>query len=343
MTVLVRSASLRGFRAVVAELGGDAERLLCAAGLPVAALDTDDLLIDDAALSLVLECAAEALHCPDFGLRLAARQDLGILGPLALAIQNSATFEDALALGATYLAVHTPTIELGAVADPYRVPGVLGLRFRLVAEVPLRRQAVDLTIGGLHRAIWDLAGGPYGLISVELPYPAPGSLAAHEAFFGAPVRFGARAGIEPLAMLRVPQSLRTQPIAGGNDTLRNLAIAVLDEQVPGRPSDLAPRVRTVVRRTLGTPAFGMETVAEVIHLHPRTMQRRLASESTTFAAIVDETRREQARRYLVDTPDLPLSRIAGLLGLSEQAALTRCCKRWWSTTPTQVRRGALDG
>ncbi|SLJ82338.1 DNA-binding domain-containing protein [Mycobacteroides abscessus subsp. abscessus] len=51
-------------------------------------------------------------------------------------------------------------------------------------------------------------------------------------------------------------------------------------------------------------------------------------------------RRQQARRYLTTTT-MPLAQVASLLGLAEQATLTRCCRRWWGRTPTQVRRAGL--
>ena len=58
----IRSAGLRGFRAAVAELGGDAEAFARTAGLPVAALDADDLLVEDIAMAATLEVAANALQ-----------------------------------------------------------------------------------------------------------------------------------------------------------------------------------------------------------------------------------------------------------------------------------------
>src|SRR5690606_19255564 len=58
---VIRSAGLRGFRATVAELGGDAEAFAQATGIPVAALDTDDLLVPDQAVAAVLELAAHRL------------------------------------------------------------------------------------------------------------------------------------------------------------------------------------------------------------------------------------------------------------------------------------------
>jgi AraC-like DNA-binding protein len=78
-------------------------------------------------------------------------------------------------------------------------------------------------------------------------------------------------------------------------------------------------------------------VARVLDLHPRTLQRRLAEEGTTFGAVLDETRRSAALRWLTTT-DVPLGQIAGLVGLSESSALTRCARRWWGAPPRDVRR-----
>jgi hypothetical protein len=102
----IRSAGLRGFAGLVAEHGGDAEAMARRARLPVQALHDDELLVEDVALARVLELAAAELDLPDLGLRLAERQDLAMLGPLAVAIQNSPTLGDALACSARYLFVH---------------------------------------------------------------------------------------------------------------------------------------------------------------------------------------------------------------------------------------------
>jgi hypothetical protein len=54
----------------VTSLGCDAEVYTRRAGLPFAALDTDELLIDSSTLATVLEIAAADLRCPDLGLRV---------------------------------------------------------------------------------------------------------------------------------------------------------------------------------------------------------------------------------------------------------------------------------
>ncbi|MFD0489149.1 AraC family transcriptional regulator [Saccharopolyspora spinosporotrichia] len=332
---MIRSAGLRGFRATVAELGGRAEDHARAAGLPVAALDVDDLLVPDHVLAEVLEIAAAELGCPDLGLRVAARQDLGMLGPLALAIQNSPSVGDALECTSRYLFVHARSLSLVLEDDPHGARGVAALRYGLPPGAPIAVQATDLALGFLHRAIEFLVSGPYGLRTVELPH-TPRSLRAHEEFFGVPVRTGSSA-----PMLRLPRSLAARPLTGSDERVRQLALGFLAEQAPGEATLLAPRVRAVVAQSLGTASPEIGVVAGLVNMHPRTMQRRLARERTSFARILDDVRREAARRYLTTT-DMPMSQVTGLLGLSEQSALSRCCRRWWGSTPSAVRRNGAE-
>ncbi|MFE3023262.1 AraC family transcriptional regulator [Nocardia tengchongensis] len=331
---VIRSAGLRGFRATVAELGGDAEEMATACGLPVAALDTDDLLVPDQAVAAVLELAAHRLDCPDLGLRMARRQDLDMLGPLALAIRNATSLAAVLECTSRYLFVHARSLSLTMEADPYGDRGVIALRYGANAPgLPTPVQGTDLGLAFVHRTIQRLVEDRYGLRSVELPYRPVAPIRTYEEFFGAPVRIE-----RPAALLRGPATLGDRTLAGGDENLHRLAMAFLAEQSGDAAAAVAPRVRTTLQKLLGTAAPEIEVVARLLTIHPRTLQRRLTAEGTTFAAILDEVRRDEARRYLTTT-DMPMSQVASLLGLSEQSVFTRCCQRWWGATPTAVRRG----
>ncbi|MGW4247569.1 AraC family transcriptional regulator [Nocardia sp. NPDC004722] len=333
---VIRSAGLRGFRATVAELGGDAEELMTLCGLPIAALDTDDLLVPDQAVGAVLELAAHRLDCPDLGLRMAHRQDLDMLGPLALAIRNATSLAGVLDCTSRYLFVHARSLSLTMEPDPYGDRGVIALRYGVTAPgLPTPVQGTDLGLAFVHRTIQRLTEDRYGLRSVELPYRPPAPIQAYEEFFGATVRIE-----RPAAVLRGPSSLAHRTLTGGDENLHRLAMAFLAQQSGGAASATAPRVRTTLQKLLGTAAPEIDAVARLLTLHPRTLQRRLADEGTTFAAILDEVRRAEARRYLTTT-DMPMSQVASLIGLSEQSVFTRCCQRWWGATPTAVRRGKV--
>jgi AraC-like DNA-binding protein len=331
---LVRSAALQEFQRTVEELGGDADRFARRAGLPVAALDTDELLVEAAAMAAVLEIAAAALDCADLGLRVASAQSLSMLGALAVAIQHSPSVADALECTSRYLFVHARDLSVSLVDDPDGVRGVRGLRYTFGAGVRPLPQATDMTVLFVHRAVTFLVGGPYGLRSVDLPHSPAAPRARYEEAFGAPVRFG-----RPSALLRVPASLLAQPLRGGDETLRGLALAFLARQPPDPGPAVAARVRGVLAQSLGTGPVELADVARALAVHPRTLQRGLAAEGESYAAVLDGVRRARARSYLTTT-DMPLSQVSDLLGFAEQAVLSRCTRRWWGATPTAVRREA---
>ena len=96
------------------------------------------------------------------------------------------------------------------------------------------------------------------------------------------------------------------------------------------------QVRHAIEALLGTGTCGHRQVANALYMHPRTLQRRLKEEGTTFETIKDDARRDLAQRYL-SQPDLPLTQVTALLDYSEQSALGRSCRRWFDTTPKGFR------
>lgn len=331
---LVRSAGLQKFRQVVEGLGGDANVYARRAGLPDGALDTDELLVEDTALAAVLEIAAADLGCPDLGLRVAEAQDFGMLGPLAVAIQHSASVADALECTSRYLFVHARDLSVSLVDDPDGARGVVGLRYSFGAGVRPLPQATDMTTLFVHRAVMFLVGGGYGLRSVDLPHQPVAPRTRYEDAFGARVRFG-----RDSALLRVPSSLLARPLDGVDETLRRLALAFLSRHSPEAGPVVAAKVRAVLDQSLGTGSTDLVDVARVLAMHPRTLQRQLAAEGESFASILDGVRRARARTYLTTT-DMPLAQVSNLVGFAEQAVLTRCARRWWGRTPTALRREA---
>ena len=68
-----------------------------------------------------------------------------------------------------------------------------------------------------------------------------------------------------------------------------------------------------------------------------TLQRRLRSEGTSFAGLLDELRLDLARQYLGDNR-LAIYEVAYLLGYSEPSAFNRAFRRWTGQTPREYRQ-----
>jgi AraC-like DNA-binding protein len=96
-----------------------------------------------------------------------------------------------------------------------------------------------------------------------------------------------------------------------------------------------------VRRLLAAPANGsvtsVEAVARRLAMSPRTLQRRLSEEGTSFDSLREEMRKQTAETFLADRT-LSVSEVAFLLGFSEPGAFHRAFKRWHNTTPDAFRK-----
>jgi AraC-like DNA-binding protein len=289
-------------------------------------------VIRSIAAAQVLEAAAAELDCPDLGLRLAGQQNIGVLGPLAIAIENSPTLGEALDCATRFLFVHSPALTVALVPDPSGRPGVLGLRYGSTELDPLPPQAAGLGLGLLHRIGIMLGGGRYGLRSVHLPHAPLAPVARYTEFFGADVRFNQAA-----AVLRVPRTLAAMPVAGGDRVLRDVALDYMRNRFPMPEQTTAERVQRLLGQSLGSSGVDIGAIARLLQTHPRTLQRRLAAEGTAFDKILDAVRRQTAYRLITST-DVPFSQVTAMVGLTEQSALSRAARRWFGTSPRALRR-----
>ncbi|GAB2507726.1 AraC family transcriptional regulator [Nocardia heshunensis] len=333
MAIMARAASLRGCRELVDELGGDGVELLERFGIALEAVHSEDALVPAESLGWVLEIAAAELNCPDLGLRLGARQDTDVLGLVAVAVSNAATVGEAVACATRFLSVQHEGISIGLVPDPYGHSGILALNYRDVAEVSALGQGIDQAAALIHRHLLH-ATGDYGLRTVHLPHPAHAPVARYTEFFGADVRFDM-----PTTVFRFPAELLDRPIDGRNPVLYRLAMDFLERNYPETDPSMTARVRLAIDRAMLESRADIDTVARMLTVHERTLQRALAAEGTTFTEVLDSARRDSTLRLLCET-DLPMSRITSIIGLREQSALTRVVRRWYGITPQQLRSAA---
>jgi AraC-like DNA-binding protein len=85
--------------------------------------------------------------------------------------------------------------------------------------------------------------------------------------------------------------------------------------------------------------YDMDSVATQLAISPRTLQRKLESEGTSFGEILDDSRQRAALEYL-SRPEMSISETAFMLGFSEPSTFYRAFRRWTGKTPAQYRRAS---
>jgi AraC-like DNA-binding protein len=333
---MVQAQSLQGYRELVGDLGGSPTALLRRAGVNPAALNRLTAFISFEALTDLLERSATELRCPDFGLRLAERQNIGILGTLAVAMRYAATVGEAMQCASKYFEVYNAAFVFTITAGERR--GQARLVFTLLPERSLPwGQTAEHGIGLCWRILTLLSEGRCHLEQVWFPHPALTTETEYRARFDARLTFRA-----DHAALAVPERDLDLPISENIQELHDAATRYLDNKLSRGRSALTVQVRQAIDALLGTGSCSYGEVARALSMHPRTLQRRLRQDGTTFETIKDGARRDLVQQYL-SQPDLPLSQISALLGYGEQSALGRSCRRWFDATPREMRARLASG
>jgi AraC-like DNA-binding protein len=168
---------------------------------------------------------------------------------------------------------------------------------------------------------------------VRFAHPCRGHLAEYHRAFGCEVQFGATA--HQIVFAR--ESLDVQHMHR-DAALCALLCSHADRWLALRHSEarFPQRVRDVLCGEVARGPVRVSAVARRLGMSPRALQRRLQDHGLCLSALVDQARRDAARRALED-PRMALKEVSDLLGFSEPSAFHRAFKRWTGLTPQQYR------
>lgn len=325
----IRATCLLQFPELVHELGGNPEAILHRAGVqPDDAGRTDRFIPLRAAVDAV-ESAADETSTPDFGRQLAARRGIETIGPLGIAAQTAPTLAAAFTIFTSFIGAHSPGLLVRL--TPETETGNAFFEFRiLLGQAPPQRQGIEIGLGAALQILRAILGSAYTPLSAHVPHTALTPETDYVRYFGCTTCFA-----QPAAGFMLRAADLRRPLRR-DDRTHDASVRQLATLVDGQQPQLSDTVCTIARTLLPTGAVTIGLVAQQLDMHPRTLQRRLAAENATFAALVDDVRRDTAQHYLRDT-NIDLNHLARLLGYSEQSVLTRSCQRWFNTNPTAYR------
>jgi AraC-like DNA-binding protein len=324
---------MRGYDDLILEANADPEALLISAGIPLAALVDDELRISVNSYAQLLEDSAERIQCPDIGLKMALHQDISILGPIAIAMQNAATIGEGIVVCERFLHTHSSGIRL-TIHSGQPKTGITTLRLTLLLPtwVP-SRQLMDQCVADLYHFVAWLAEATPPVLAIHLPHEPLAAVACYEAFFDCAPQFS-----QTDAEIHLPTAFFEQEMHGASQAMHKISVEYLQLRYAASDQTVGQRVEDVLKRALSSTRGRRDVVAQLLSMHPRTLQRRLAAEGRSYQEILDSVRKAEIRRWLTET-DVALAQVAGLVGLADQTVLTRNCNRWFGETPGQIRGG----
>ena len=320
----VSTAAVRFVLAGLDRVGADSGVLARRAGLPVWALGDNTARISRVQLASVLGLGRAELADPGLGCHLGCQWRFGALHLYDYLFGTAATLGEALAVGYRYVGIVTGAdgAEIGLIEDDGRVTVVHRVRDGVDPDV--NAVLSELAMSVLITRVWQALGRDVTPLHVGVAAAAPAHHRELAEMFGARrIDFGQ--GSSTMTFARADLGL----MMPGADprlaaVLRRHAETVIAG--PGITPQWIDRFRQVLATCLAAQDLTLGVVARRLGMSPRTVQRRLERNSTSWRDEADAMRSEQARWLRAE--GLSGAAIAARLGYSDARALRRAVRRW---------------
>ena len=130
----------------------------------------------------------------------------------------------------------------------------------------------------------------------------------------------------------------TRPFLTSNVEMWTFFEPLLDQRLAELHEEASykERVHAGLYELLPSGKTSIQDAARMLGLSKRSLQRKLSHEGTTFKDVLNETREEMARHYLLQT-NLTSAEIAFMLGFDEPNSFFRAFRLWTGKTPRALR------
>lgn len=187
-----------------------------------------------------------------------------------------------------------------------------------------------------HFTSW-LIGTRLEIKAAYFTFPEPSDADYYTTLFRSEVKFGQHDNA-----IVFPARYLDYPLVQTEDTLRGflktapfqLHVMVDDDK------SLKSQVVAMIGKDFSRELPSAEEVANVLHMSVSTLRRRLLEEGTSYQKIKDDCRKDAAINYM-NSPQLSINDVAGLMGFDEPSAFFRSFKKWTGMTPGEYRKSEV--
>ncbi len=312
------------------EMGGvDCRSVFVTLGLDYAALNNPEARFGQDSMTRLWRRAVELSGNPAIGLNMAKVVRPASFHVVGYALMSSRTLKE----GFTRLVRYQRIIAEGADLSFRPLGDGYGLVLSIHGDtLPPARQSAEASLAyALAFCRW-MTAKPLTPLKVFLQGDPPADLEPYRQVFQAPLQFNS----EHYA-LQFDRADMDFPLPSANPSLAQLHDRFAGEYL-ARFADtrVSHQARQVLCRLLPQGEPKRDSVAQILCLSPRTLQRRLQEEGSSFQQLLDDTRRELVVQYLLQ-PNLTLLEIAYLLGFADPSNFFRAFRRWFACTPGEYR------
>lgn len=311
----------------------DMDELFAHAGVPLQNLLADDGIISSADVLAISNSAKTLTDDPALGLHLGEEMGIEMLDMVGMLASSAPNLREALTVvvSNSHLLTSMGRAQLLEEGDSARF--VLTVVDDLAS---INAYCVEIVYAAFWNMTRRLVKGSLTLQRISVQGPMPAWHDEYPRVFGEEVEFVFNAPENSLAFER---RLLDLPMARHSSGLYQRLQEQAAKRLASRPQpeSTAAVAQHIIDNNMSQRLLDLPTVAELMGLSPRSLQRRLKDENTSFQKVYDARRQRLAEELLLER-STNIETIAAMLGYSEPANFYRAFKHWCGLSPNEFRR-----
>ncbi|MEW6079867.1 MAG: AraC family transcriptional regulator [Thermodesulfobacteriota bacterium] len=312
------------------ENGIDTAPILSSKGLEKADFDNPDRLISFEQQYEITQQLFDVISYPALGLHIGERINIGQLGKWIMAINSCATAIDAFKMAFDFADLLSLPFQI--ILDVQGDMAKLGF-VDLIDMGCSRRYRYEMHMVGAYNICCEILRERVRLIKIRLAYPKPEYAEEYKKIFDCPIVFDAEE-----TQILFDSSYLTRPLPCANTLTKKIYETDCRhtlEQLTMLTTTTELAKSTLQRKDKGI--LSRSQLAQLLNMSDQTLKRRLAAEGVSYKSLAQGIRRKKACDLLQST-ELSIEEIAGIVGYSDVANFYRAFKSWTGKTPLHYRR-----
>ncbi len=338
MAKIVSAASIRGALSILRVAGLPTEPVLERLGLRPAHILDNEARFEAEVWAQLWKELERATGDDLVGLRAAVAMPRDNFDVLKYVCESCDRLGDAIDKTKRYIRVFAATVEITTTSRDDQTRIAVSVAGNPANPYP--HHVIDFVLACTFLGLNDASSRSWSATRLQFRAERPpGSAEEYRRVYGCAPEFG-----DDTDGFWFDRSLIDLPMKAPNPSLHQLLTAHAEHLFARAPAfgDPLRGVRTILLEELRGGEPTLEHVAKRLGSSRRSLQRSLSANGTTFSRVLDELRRDLARRYL-STPLLRIEAIAVLLGYRDLSSFDRAFRRWTGTSPTGYRSRAGEG
>ncbi len=254
-------------------------------------------------------------------------ESLGLFGPL---IASCATPRQAITTFSQYKRLLHGTLDIQL--TEYKEYGVI--RYASNDELPIGIKpyyaeailSAVVMLGGL------FLGHPIQPTKVYFRHAQPSYQEEYDKIFGCPIFFN-----QSYDGIYCDNKLLDQPMISGNAAYNADLLCQGSEALKLFGASSVQLVVDILRHNIHLPGFGLQQIADVLCVSPRTLQRELKKHNIRFSDIKNQIRFDYAKELLLQKT-VTIGQIADQLGYSDRSNFVHAFRRWSGLSPSEYQK-----